>query len=301
MSNLETSEANIAMSNDVRQRLGLPSSDPALAEALSAWGEGELYLLQHPTYDEDLAEIVATMNLVGGYHELAALGPRGSNSHIVATDLGNAVKARGRRLRQSIDGCDIEPASMLRRYRLTEDFPAILQAVATRRIMTLGILPVINTVGREVRMSPQSKNLDVIRRAGARVLGVVDLPIEHCLLGTGGVDPEDLEGRTVHSHPQAIAQCSQRIASLGLRSELAKSTSAAAAAVARGELGPDALAIAPRLAGEIYGLQPIEEDIGNLNKNENITVMAVVGISDYGSQVAYRKPRPAVGERTGYS
>jgi len=227
------------------------------------------------------------MNEVGGYHELAALGPKGSNSHIVAVDLGRAVKQYGRAARQRpLQDGEIEPASMLRDYWLMDSFPSIAEKVNERRrsrgvVKTIGILPIVNTLGGLVSASKDTTNLRVIRSTRAAVLGIVDLPIEHCLLGLEDCDPEELKDRRVYSHPQALKQCPQRIHELGLKPENATRTSAAAAAVASGELGEEALAIAPRLAGEAYGLQTIAQDIGDLPSTQNVTVMAVMAKPDY--------------------
>lgn len=147
---------------------------------------------------------------------------------------------------------------------------------------TVGILPVKNMLGGLVlhERDRQKTNLDMIKRTGAQVLGVIDIQVKHCLLGLNEIEPNDLHGRTVHSKDQALLQCSRTIAARGLIVQEALSTCAAAVALARGELGPNALVIAPCAASELYGLSIIEENVSDLPPSENITVVAVVGSSD---------------------
>lgn len=282
------SEGNVEMSSRVRADLDLPVYDPALADTLGAMPEVPMYLPAHPSYVDDIREVVDSMQQVGGEHVLVALGPPGSNSHIVGGDLRRAIKAIPSPVIKpdaswEPDRYVVEPMRLSRGVQLTERLPQVLATVLERPRMVakVGILPIVNTVGGYVMMGERTRSLDAIRRSGARVLGVMDLPVEHCLLGRDRVVPEDLVGKKVHSHRQALAQCALQIAELGLIPEEAPSTSAAAAALASGELEADALAIAPRLAAKIHRLEVLAEDIGDKPQAENVTVMAVVAHPNY--------------------
>lgn len=209
------------------------------------------------TYAADL-EVAARW--LGRYDAwaIATLGPEGSNSHVVARDI--------------VDNLSETPLGIY----LCPSFPEIL--TLSRRTGHLGILPLANRVGGAVRHQPGEEltNLEAIRQAGSNLLATLGLPIEHCLVSAANVTPEELDGMTVHSHPQALRQCTRYITKWGLKAVAADSTSAAAAALARSELGDRAVAIAPRLAGRLYDLAVISQDIGDQPAVENITTMAVI-------------------------
>jgi len=98
------------------------------------------------------------------------------------------------------------------------------------------------------------------------------LPIRHCLLG---VPRATIAGLThVHSHPQALAQCSDYLAGLAaVEIEPAANTAVAAARVAeRGD--PAHGAIASAEAGDRHGLTVLARDIAN--QAVNLTRFVVV-------------------------
>ncbi|MDK2779335.1 MAG: prephenate dehydratase [Pseudomonadota bacterium] len=92
-------------------------------------------------------------------------------------------------------------------------------------------------------------------------------PINHCLLGVAGARMTDI--REVASHPQALAQCHQRIINLGMKPVAAVDTAMEARAVSEsGDVQRGA--IASKLAAELYGLQVLHENfqdvIGNTTR-----------------------------------
>ncbi len=91
--------------------------------------------------------------------------------------------------------------------------------------------------------------------------------VHHFLLAPAGASIESLEA--VHSHPQALAQCRDLIAQLGLTAVTTSDTAGAAKEVA-GLGDVKQAAIASRLAGETYGLEilrgRIEDRIGNTTR-----------------------------------
>lgn len=106
----------------------------------------------------------------------------------------------------------------------------------------LALLPIENTTAGSI-----NETYDLLAAGGLFITGETVSAIEHCLLALPGATLEDL--RTVHSHPQALAQCAalfaahphltaradldtagaaQRIAAAGDRTQAAIASSAAA-------------------------------------------------------------------------
>jgi prephenate dehydratase len=88
--------------------------------------------------------------------------------------------------------------------------------------------------------------------------------VEHHLLAVPGASLQTV--RTVRSHIQALSQCRRLIRELGLRPMVAADTAGAAAEVAA--LGdPTVAAIASELAGRIYGLVSLRDNIEDAAHN----------------------------------
>ncbi len=96
----------------------------------------------------------------------------------------------------------------------------------------------------------------LLPESGLAITGEHFLPIRHCLFGRGAID----ELREVMSHPQALGQCRRWLRARGLKPIAHADTAGAAAEVAELER-TDVAAIAPRLAGELYGLALLGEGI----------------------------------------
>ena len=100
--------------------------------------------------------------------------------------------------------------------------------------------------------------------AELKVVGAVELPIHHCLLAVPGTDHRDI--RSVYSHPQALAQCRHFLARNKL--EPVHYSDTAGSAKMLSEKRPKAsAAIASKLSGELYNLEPIKEHIEDHEKN----------------------------------
>jgi prephenate dehydratase len=117
----------------------------------------------------------------------------------------------------------------------------------------LAMLPVENSQAGRVadihRLLPQ-RDLFVV--------GEYYLPVRHHLLGVPGSTLETL--RRVRSHPQALAQCRRYLNLRGLEAVASKDTAGSAAEVA--ELrDPSIGAIASSIAGRIYGLDSLDQNI----------------------------------------
>jgi prephenate dehydratase len=137
----------------------------------------------------------------------------------------------------------------------------------------LAMLPIENSVAGRVadihHLMPQS---------GLHIIGEHFQRVSHHLLAPKSATIAEL--KLVRSHVHALSQCRTLIRRLGLKAVVAADTAGAAAEVAeRGD--PAEAAIASELAGEIYGLVSLEQNIEDAEHNTTrFLIMA-------------REPRPA--------
>ena len=109
----------------------------------------------------------------------------------------------------------------------------------------------------------------LLPESGLHIVDEYFMPIRHCLMAQS----VDAVIHTAMSHPQALGQCRHYLRNRGIIPVAYADTAAAAAFVAQSD-DPHAAAIAPRLAAQIYGLQPIEEAIED--SPDNITRFVVL-------------------------
>ncbi len=152
----------------------------------------------------------------------------------------------------------------LKAYRsFRETLEAVLQGDAAR-----AVLPIENTTAGSVH-----EVYDLLFRLNLSIVGEEVLVIDHCLLGVPGATIEGL--RHVHSHPQALAQCSEFLAELrNVEPEAAQNTALAAAHVAE-RADPAHGAIASEDAGRRYGLVVLRRGIAN--QAVNLTRFVIIG------------------------
>ena len=143
-----------------------------------------------------------------------------------------------------------------------------------------GILPVENTTGGIVREVVDSW-IDFEDNRPI-VIGEVTLPISHYLL-SHPTATSNLDCNAVASHPQALAQCRERLGKWGMfKTQIpTESTAAAARDLANGGLPQTCSVLASKFAGNIYGLH-IGDELQDSRKNatrfhviahpENVTV-----------------------------
>jgi prephenate dehydratase len=141
---------------------------------------------------------------------------------------------------------------------------------------SLAMLPVENSVAGRV-----ADIHHLLPESGLHIIGEHFQRVNHHLLAPKGARLEGL--KVVRSHVHALSQCRALIRALGLKAVVAVDTAGAAAEVAeRGD--PSEAAIASKLAGEIYGLVSLKENIEDAEHNTTrFLVMA-------------REPRPAARE-----
>ncbi len=100
--------------------------------------------------------------------------------------------------------------------------------------------------------------------SGLHIVGEHFQKVEHQLLAPPGARIESVTA--VHSHVQALSQCRKFLRARGLKPVIHADTAGAAAEVsAKGD--PSQAAIASKLAGEIYGLTVLADDIQDEAEN----------------------------------
>lgn len=107
--------------------------------------------------------------------------------------------------------------------------------------------------------------MDLLEKYSCFIVGEVDIPIRHCLLGLPEASLADIQ--TVYSHEQGILQCREFLKTLpGVQCEPYHSTALSAKAVAQ-EGDITKAAIAGRRNGELYGLKILAENINSSDVN----------------------------------
>jgi prephenate dehydratase len=123
----------------------------------------------------------------------------------------------------------------------------------------LAMIPIENSVAGRVadihHLMPDS---------GLHIIGEHFERVNHHLLAVPGATIETL--RTVRSHVHALSQCRNLVRALGLTPGVAADTAGAAAEVAA-LCDPTVAAIASELAGQIYGLVSVQENIEDAEHN----------------------------------
>lgn len=140
----------------------------------------------------------------------------------------------------------------------TRTFEDVFEAVSTGTV-DRGVVYVENSsIGRIAdihRLLPES-NLHIVQE--------YFLPVHHQLLGLPGAELSDI--KVVMSQGPALSQCRKIIKALGAEARDAYDTAGSAKLVSEGT-DKTIAAIAPRLAGEIYGLRILKEDVEDLQGN----------------------------------
>lgn len=119
-----------------------------------------------------------------------------------------------------------------------------------------GVLPIENTTAGSVYEA-----YDLLLRFNLSLVGEEIVDVRHCLLGVADVPIESI--RRVHSHPQALAQCSEFLNSLTDCEQVSAPNTALAAEHVRDMRDPAQAAIASEEAGAHFGLRPLRRGIAN--------------------------------------
>lgn len=142
--------------------------------------------------------------------------------------------------------------------RACSSFVAAMMEVEQGRAK-LAMIPLENSTAGRVeeiyRQMPKTK---------LHIVGEHFEPVNHCLVALPGTKLEQL--RSVGSHPQALAQCHDRIRALKLEPVAKLDTAGAALEVSeRGD--PSHCAIASSLAAELYGLEILQQNVQDVVGN----------------------------------
>jgi prephenate dehydratase len=123
----------------------------------------------------------------------------------------------------------------------------------------LGLVPMDNSQAGSI-----NETYDLFLRHGLHMVGEIAVPVDHCLLALPGVEIDELT--EVISHPQALAQCEEFLASLTAFARADYDTAGAARRIVNDKLRSTG-AIASRRAAELYGLEVLAERIQTFPDN----------------------------------
>jgi chorismate mutase/prephenate dehydratase len=132
-----------------------------------------------------------------------------------------------------------------------EMLEAVIEGHADR-----AMLPIENTTAGSVYES-----YDLLLRFNLALVGEEIVDVRHCLLGVADVPLEDL--RRIHSHPQALSQCSEFLSTLGHVEGVSAANTALAARHVKELNDPREAAIASQEAGAHFGLHVLRREIAN--------------------------------------
>ena len=145
-------------------------------------------------------------------------------------------------------------------------FPEVTDAVESGEA-DYGVLPVENTTAGSI-----NEVYDLLRRANVAIVAEAVQEVDHCLLALDDVPLAAL--RRVYSHPQALAQCSDFLATLAACRVESYLDTAMAVEKVRDDGDPTQAAIASEAAAEHFGLRVLKR--GLANQPENFTRFVVV-------------------------
>lgn len=122
-----------------------------------------------------------------------------------------------------------------------------------------GLLPVENSLAGSIH-----RNYDLMLRHDLYIVTEYHLRVSHCLLALPGVMLEDI--KSVHSHPQALAQCEVNLARLGVE-RVAEADTAGSARQLRQDRDVHAGVLASSRAAEVYDLDILAEHMEDNQAN----------------------------------
>ena len=141
------------------------------------------------------------------------------------------------------------------------DFEGVLEAAAAGRLEA-GIVPVENSLEGAV-----TTVMDLLLRLDVVIVGEVNVPIRHCLVGQGG------DVKVILSHPQALAQCRQYLREHYPEAEIRTTGSTSHAARLAQEF-PEMAAVAGADTALKYGLQILAREIQDASDNVTRFIVA---------------------------
>lgn len=140
-------------------------------------------------------------------------------------------------------------------------FPSVqslFQAVE-KGTVKYGVAPIENSVEGTVGVTN-----DLLYRNSLYITAELYTKITHCLIARPGVKMEQIS--KVISHPQALGQCSQYIEKMGFEQVQFQDTASAVSSLSKEQYSTYG-AIGSRFTAELYGMEVLEEDMGDFPDN----------------------------------
>jgi chorismate mutase/prephenate dehydratase len=170
---------------------------------------------------------------------IAIQGVEGSNSHQAAIELTPNMSER------DLVSCT----------RFGDAITAVKDGRAN-----IAVLPIENTTSGAI-----AEVYDLLLDSKVSIVGEVKLLVNHCVVGVPGASLSDL--KTIHGHPQAVAQCSNFLADLS-DVEVVYATDTALSARRIAEMANHSVAaLANEDAAKLYGLEVLASGINNRKSN----------------------------------
>ncbi len=129
------------------------------------------------------------------------------------------------------------------------------------------VLPIENTTSGAI-----TEVYDLLLESGLHLTGDIKFKIRHCLLGLEGVSIADMQ--KIYCHPQAVAQCSEFLATLEDCEIVHFSDTALSGKRIKDLNDPSVGAIASEEAARLFGLQVLKSGIANREENYTRFVVA---------------------------
>jgi prephenate dehydratase len=134
-------------------------------------------------------------------------------------------------------------------------FSAVAEAASAGDV-AFGVLPIESSLS-----GPVAETHDLLYRSPLAIGAETVLPINHCLVGVEGAERESIG--TVVSHPVALDQCRELVASMPWATVVAAATTADAAHEVAERGDPTVAAIASEHAAHLYGLRVLAANVGD--------------------------------------
>ena len=134
----------------------------------------------------------------------------------------------------------------------------VFEAVEIGRV-DFGLVPMDNSQAGSI-----NETYDLFLKHGLHLVAETVVRVDHCLLALRGTAIDDLV--EVISHPQAVAQCEEFLATLEIDVRAEYDTAGSARKISEERLEKTA-AIASRRAAELYGLDVLAESIQTFPEN----------------------------------
>ena len=148
----------------------------------------------------------------------------------------------------------------------TPTFAAAVEAVKEGEA-EMAVIPIENTTSGAI-----SEVYDLLLNGGLHLVGDHKLRVRHCLLGLAGASIGDIH--KIYCHPQAMAQCSEFLATLDHCEVVHFSDTALSGKRIKDLADPGVAAIASEEAARLFGLEILKTGIAN--RDENYTRFVVV-------------------------